>query len=242
MKFRSTIWCCLVLGAVCALAGPDSRVGAPQPGGPAVLPPGVVPRELEGVDVTEHLNQPVDLSLTFIDENGQTVALKDFFHQGRPVILDLIYYTCPNLCDLILNGQVAAMHEIPGTPGTDYDIVTVSIDPQETFKIAAQKAQPAIMEPIYTLEIVVPDQYAGDIMSDMTTRRGRVMGMDTEHGRSVVTAQVPLAEIQRYSNDLRSMTGGRGVYTMTLDRYDPVPSNVAQGIIAQHKAEVTAES
>lgn len=106
-----------------------------------MLPPGVVPRELEGVDVTEHLNQPVDLSLTFIDENGQTVALKDFFHQGRPVILDLIYYTCPNLCDLILNGQVAAMHEIPGTPGTDYDIVTVSIDPQETFKIAAQKKE-----------------------------------------------------------------------------------------------------
>jgi elongation factor G len=67
------------------------------------------------------------------------------------------------------------------------------------------------------------------------------MGMDTENGRSVVTAQVPLAEVQRYSNDLRSMTGGRGVYTMVFNRYEPVPGNIAQPIIAAHKAEIAAE-
>lgn len=61
--------------------------------------------------------------------------------------------------------------------------------------------------------------------------------MDTEKGRSVVTAHVPLAEMQRYSNDLRSMTGGRGVYTMTFDRYETVPSPIAQQVIAAYKAE-----
>ncbi|MCC7447789.1 MAG: elongation factor G, partial [Anaerolineae bacterium] len=120
--------------------------------------------------------------------------------------------------------------------------IAFQIAGREAFKEAFQQAGPVLLEPIMNVRVIVPEENMGDIISDFTTRRGRVMGMDTEHGRSVVTAQVPLAEIQRYSNDLRSMTGGRGVYTMTLDRYDPVPSNVAQGIIAQHKAEVTAES
>ncbi len=131
--------CCLAVLAGCVFAGPDSRVGGPQPGGPAILPPGVVPRELEGVGIDEHLGRPVDLNLTFTAENGEPVALKDYFHHGRPVLLNLIYYTCPNLCDLILNGQVAAMREIPWSPGNEYEIVTVSIDPRETFQIAAQK-------------------------------------------------------------------------------------------------------
>jgi elongation factor G len=93
-----------------------------------------------------------------------------------------------------------------------------------------------------SVRVIVPEENMGDVISDFTTRRGRVMGMDTEHGRSVVTAIVPLAEMQRYSNDLRSMTGGRGVYTATFDRYEAVPASIAQTIIAAHKAEVTAES
>ena len=129
----------MFLAGTCVFAGFDSRVGGPQPGGPPVLPPGVVPRELEGINIDEHLGRPVDLSLTFTNEDGQEVALKDYFHQGRPVVLNLIYYTCPNLCDLILNGQVAAMKEIPWTPGKEYEIVTLSFDPQETSQIARQK-------------------------------------------------------------------------------------------------------
>lgn len=129
----------LLLAAGCAFAGFDSRVGAPQPGGPTFLPPGVVPRDLEGVGIDEHLGLPADLSLMFIAENGNPVALQDYFHKGRPVILNLVYYTCPNLCDLILNGQVAAMREIPWTPGKEYEIVTISIDPQESFDIASKK-------------------------------------------------------------------------------------------------------
>jgi elongation factor G len=73
----------------------------------------------------------------------------------------------------------------------------------------------------------------GDIMGDMNTRRGRVLGMETGAGRSIVTAEVPLAEIQRYSNDLRSMTAGRGIFTMEFLRYERVPSNIQADIIAK---------
>jgi len=108
-------------------------------GQPGALPAGQRPPILETVDVKEHLGANVDLNLTFIAENGYPVPLKDFFHKGRPVILDLVYYRCPQLCNLILNGQTAAMREIPWTPGDQYEVVTISIDPEETFDLARQK-------------------------------------------------------------------------------------------------------
>jgi elongation factor G len=110
--------------------------------------------------------------------------------------------------------------------------IAFQIAGHEAFKIAAQKAQPAIMEPIYMLEIVVPDQYAGDIMSDMTTRRGRVMGMLPDgSGRTTISAQAPLAEVQRYATDLRSLTQGRGRFSLSFDHYEDVPAHLAQGLI-----------
>ena len=129
----------LLLLATCAFAGYDNRVGGPQPGDPPTLPPGVVPRELEGVGVDEHLGRPVDLGLQFTGEDGYPVSLQSFFHSGRPVLLDLIYYNCPMLCTLILNGQVEAMREIPWMPGDQYEVVTISINPQEAFDVARQK-------------------------------------------------------------------------------------------------------
>ena len=80
----------------------------------------------------------------------------------------------------------------------------------------------------------------GDIMGDLNTRRGRVQRMDTDAGKSVVSAQVPLSEMLRYGNELRSMTGGRGIYTMEFNRYEQVPSHLAQGIINAHKTPVKA--
>jgi len=98
-----------------------------------------LPAELEGVGVTEHLGAQVDLSLTFIAENGYPVELGKYFHKGKPVILDLVYYRCPMLCNLVMNGQVSALREIAWTPGNEFDIVTISIDPKETFDLAKDK-------------------------------------------------------------------------------------------------------
>ncbi len=108
-------------------------------GQPGALPPGQRPPILETVDVKEKLGANIDLNLTFIAENGYPVALKEFFHKDRPVLLDLVYYQCPQLCNLILNGQTSAMREIPWTPGDQYEVVTISIDPQETFDMARKK-------------------------------------------------------------------------------------------------------
>ncbi len=105
------------------------------------------------------------------------------------------------------------------------------------FREAFQQAGPVLLEPIMLVRVTVPEENMGDVMGDMNTRRGRVLGMETEVGRSVVTAEVPLAEIQRYSNDLRSMTAGRGVYTMEFLRYERVPSHLQAEIIAQTQKE-----
>ncbi len=81
----------------------------------------------------------IDLDLTFNDENGSPVKLRDYFHKGRPVILNLIYYACPSLCDLILNGETVAFRQIPWTLGNEFEVVSISIDPKETFGLAREK-------------------------------------------------------------------------------------------------------
>src|ERR1700688_5291025 len=121
--------------SITALA--DNRL--PSADGPAGLPANVRPPQLEGVGIDEHLGRPIDLSLTFIAENGYPVALSEYFHQGRPVILNLVYYNCPMLCTLVLNGQTEALRAIPWTPGKEYEVVTVSIDPRESFDVSRKK-------------------------------------------------------------------------------------------------------
>ncbi|MBN1145973.1 MAG: elongation factor G [Anaerolineales bacterium] len=116
--------------------------------------------------------------------------------------------------------------------------VAFEIAAREAFKLAVKDAAPVLLEPIYNMRIVVPEANMGDIMGDLNTRRARVQGMDTEKGRSVVTAQAPLAEVQRYTTDLRSMTGGRGVFTMEFDHYEVVPAHIAQEVIAARQKEL----
>jgi len=131
---------CLALLAAPLFAGFDTRVGS-LPGGPSVIDPNARPPLLKSVGIDEKLGAQVDLSLVFTDENGSPVALRDYFHPGRPVILNLVYYTCPMLCSLILNGQVNTLKEIPWTPGNEYEVVTISIDPRDSSEIARQKKQ-----------------------------------------------------------------------------------------------------
>ena len=98
-----------------------------------------LPPELRGVGVEERLGQSIDLGLTFTGEDGYPVPLRSFSHQNRPVLLNLVYYSCPMLCTLLLNGQTAALREIPWTPGNEFEVVTISIDPTETFNLAQRK-------------------------------------------------------------------------------------------------------
>jgi elongation factor G len=112
---------------------------------------------------------------------------------------------------------------------------------REVFKLAFKSANPVLLEPIVIVEVSVPEEYMGDVMSDFNTRRGRVLGMEQKGNRTVIRATVPQAEIMRYSTDLRSMTQGRGTYTVQFDRYEPVPSHLAQEIVAQHNEEAEEE-
>jgi len=115
--------------------------------------------------------------------------------------------------------------------------VAFEIAGREAFKLAFKDAAPVMLEPIMDVRIIVPEMNMGDILGDLNTRRARVQGMDTERGRSVVTAQVPLAEMQRYTTDLRSITGGRGVFSMAFSHYEMVPAHIAQDVIATRERE-----
>jgi elongation factor G len=119
--------------------------------------------------------------------------------------------------------------------------VAFEIAARECFKLAVKDAAPVLLEPIMKVRIVVPEANMGDIMGDLNTRRARVQGMDTEKGRSVVTATVPLAEILRYTTELRSITGGRGVFTMEFDHYEVVPAHIAGDVIVARQKELAAQ-
>ncbi len=112
---------------------------------------------------------------------------------------------------------------------------------RKAFKAAMEAAKPAILEPIMNVEVQAPVEYAGDLMGDMNGRRGRISGMDTKGGTQIIKAQVPMAEMLNYQNDLISMTQGRASFTMEFDHYDFVPALQAEKIIAAAKAAKTGE-
>jgi protein SCO1 len=101
----------------------------------------VNPADLSNVGIDQRLNQPVPLDLQFKDETGKTVKLGDYFRSGRPVILNLVYYTCPMLCGEELSGEASALSMLKFTPGNEYEVVSVSFNPDETPKDAAEKKQ-----------------------------------------------------------------------------------------------------
>ena len=93
------------------------------------------------------------------------------------------------------------------------------------FRAGIPDAGPVLLEPVMEIVVTVPENFMGDILGDLNTRRARVLGMEQSRGNGIVTALVPLAEIQRYATDLRSMTQGRGFYAMKFSHYDIVPSH-----------------
>jgi elongation factor G len=145
--------------------------------------------------------------------------------------------------------ETAAEGVVAGYPLSDfkatlYDGSFHSVDSNElSFKIAAsmalkdgvQQAKPVLLEPIMNVEIRIPEAFMGEVNRDLNGRRGRVLGMDTADGAQVITAQVPQAELFTYAIDLRSLTGGRGTFTASLDHYEEVPSHLAEKVIAEHR-------
>ena len=103
------------------------------------------------------------------------------------------------------------------------------------FKSGAAKANPVILEPYMKVEVTVPEEYMGDVIGDINSRRGRIEGMEARNGAQVIRAFVPLAEMFGYATDLRSKTQGRGNYSMEVDHYEDVPKNIAEAIVAKNK-------
>jgi len=115
--------------------------------------------------------------------------------------------------------------------------IAFEIAGREAFKQCFQEAGPVMLEPIMTIKISIPERYSGDVMNDMNTKRGRVLGIDQQGAKTIITAHVPLAEVQKYAADLRSITQGRGVYSMELDHYEEVPSYIAPSVVEKAKQE-----
>lgn len=147
--------------------------------------------------------------------------------------------------------EAAAKGVIAGYPVVDFKVALTfgsyhTVDSSEmAFKIAGSMAfqkgveqcQPILLEPIVNINIEVPDEYMGDVIGDLNSRRGRVLGMETHGSNQVIKGQVPLAEILKYAPDLRSMTSGRGNFTYTESHYEEVPAFIAEKIIAESKKD-----
>jgi elongation factor G len=131
---------------------------------------------------------------------------------------------------------LAAVYDGKEHPVDSKDIA-FQIAGREVFKLAVRSAGPVLLEPIYKYTITVPEEYMGDVLSDLNTRRAQVLGMDQVGDNSIVTALVPLAEMQRYVSDLRSITQGRGIFSLEFSDYQQVPGHLTDQIIAAAQRE-----
>ena len=105
----------------------------------------------------------------------------------------------------------------------------------QALKEAVAGANPTLLEPIMNIKVFAPEAYAGDVVSDLNTKRAKIHGITPDSGMSVIEAEVPLAEVQRYASDLRSITQGRGGFELEFDHYGEVPSHLTQKVVADHK-------
>jgi len=118
----------------------------------------------------------------------------------------------------------------------DSSELSFKIAAREAFKLAAQKAEPTLLEPVMALSVITPEAFTGDIISDLNSRRGRILGMESQGGKTVIKAEVPLAEVLSYALDLKSLTQGRATFQMEFLRYDYVPAQIQERVLAQVKA------
>jgi elongation factor G len=109
------------------------------------------------------------------------------------------------------------------------------------FKEGARKAKPVLLEPVMNLEVVAPEEFVGEVIGDLNSRRGKIKGLEPRPGVQVVQAEVPLATMFGYATDLRSATQGRAVFTMQFDHYEPVPHNLAEEIVGRAKSKSVSQ-
>jgi len=145
-----------------------------------------------------------------------------------------------------MEGGVLAGYPMVDVKVTLYDGSYHDVDSSEmAFKVAgsmgfkdgAKKASPVILEPVMSVEVVVPDEYMGDVIGDLNSRRGKIQGMEQRGTAQVIRSVVPLSEMFGYATDLRSATQGRATYTMQFSHYEEVPRNISEEIIAKVKGE-----
>jgi elongation factor G len=120
---------------------------------------------------------------------------------------------------------------------TDSSEIAFKVAGSLAFQEAARRAKPVLLEPVFSVEVVTPEEYMGDVIGDLNRRRGRVEGMEPRGNAQVVSAHVPLSEMFGYATDVRSMTQGRATYTMQFDRYEEVPTNIAERVIEARTGE-----
>lgn len=156
-------------------------------------------------------------------ENGITEAMQNGVIAGFPVV------------------DVKARLHFGSTHDVDSSEMAFKIAASMCFKDAMRKSKPVLLEPIMAVEVITPEEYMGDVMGDLSSRRGKVGGMNTRSDAQVITAMVPLSEMFGYATRLRSMTQGRAIFTMTFDHYDEVPKSVKEEIVAKSgKAPIEA--
>ncbi|MCQ2362194.1 MAG: hypothetical protein MJ048_04060 [Acidaminococcaceae bacterium] len=155
-------------------------------------------------------------------ENGVKEAMENGVLAGYPMV------------DIAVTVYDGSYHEV------DSSEMAFKIAASMGFKSGAVKADPVILEPIMKVEVTVPEEYMGDVIGDLNSRRGRINSMDARNGAQIIDAFVPLASMFGYATDLRSRTQGRGNYVMQIDHYEAVPNNIAEEIIAKNKG-TTAE-
>ena len=152
-------------------------------------------------------------------ENGVREAMDNGVIAGYPMV------------DVKVTVYDGSYHEV------DSSEMAFKIAGSMAFRNGAEKANPVLLEPYVKVEVIVPEEYMGDVMGDINSRRGRIEGMEARNGAQVINAFVPLSEMFGYSTDLRSKTQGRGNYSMEVSYYDEVPKNIAEAIIAKNKGE-----
>jgi len=152
-------------------------------------------------------------------EKGVKQAIKDGVLAGYPI---------DNLKISVVDGSY---HDV------DSSDMAFQIAGAAAFKEAIKQAHPVLMEPIMDVDIVVTDEFIGQISGDISSRRGRIMGTDAKGKKEIIKAQIPLSEMFTYANDLRSMTGGRGSYTMRFSHYEQAPQKVTDKVVAEYAAK-----